>query len=155
MIWLGVLFGKNSILVLPAPTDMPKNIKAEMRSSTVEPKYQYTFLPVKALFSCLSYQFSKRTKLPAWNLLAHLLIPYLYAQNKAAVRIIKVPKPLIAPPNTRMNSPKPPKINEILMSCLRLSSLSPTSMNLETNMEFIKMATNKEEPNTTDKVMGK
>ncbi len=46
-------------------------------------------------------------------------------------------------------------MSESRTSCFRVSSLSPVSMKLETSMEFMKMATNREDPSTTDRVIGK
>src|SRR6056297_363011 len=54
-----------------------------------------------------------------------------------------------------MNSPNTPRIMLNRINCFLVSSFSPTCINCETNMEFINMATNKEEPSTTDNVMGK
>ncbi len=73
----------------------------------------------------------------------------------AAVKIMTDPNPLIAPPNNKINSPSPPKTILIRISCFTVSSFSSVSIKLDTNMEFINMATKSEDPNTTDKVIGK
>ena len=71
------------------------------------------------------------------------------------MRIIRLPRPRRLPPKIRIRVPKPPRIRLSRMSCLRVSSLSPTSIYLETSMEFIKMATKREDPSTTERVIGK
>ena len=76
-------------------------------------------------------------------------------ENRIAERIITEPIPRIAPPKTRINTPKPPKIILNLISCFTVNSFSPISIKLETNIEFIKIATTKDDPKTTHKVIGK
>ena len=70
------------------------------------------------------------------------------------VNIKTEPKPRITPPKTSINVPKTPKITLILMS-FRVSSFSSVLINLETSIEFMKIATNNDEPSTTESVIGK
>ena len=72
-----------------------------------------------------------------------------------AVKINTEPKPRIAPPKSKINMPMLPKITVNLINCFKVSSFSSVLMNFETNMEFMKIATNNDEPNTTESVMGK
>ena len=65
------------------------------------------------------------------------------------------PRPRIGPPKSRMNKPNPPSMMLIRISAFLLSSFSSISINCDTNMEFINIATNNEDPNTTESVIGK
>ena len=68
--------------------------------------------------------------------------------------IIRDPRPLIGPPTMSMKIPNPPKIILKRINCLSVNSFSPIYINRETSIEFIKIATNKDDPKTTDNVIG-
>ena len=61
----------------------------------------------------------------------------------------------MAPPAKRIKIPNPPRMRVIRMSFCRDRIFSSTSINWDTRTELNKMATIREEPNTTDSVMGK
>ena len=72
-----------------------------------------------------------------------------------AVKIIKEPKALTAPPNNKIRIPNPPKMIVKRINCFFETTFSLISMNCDTKTELKKIATNNEEPNTTDNVIGK
>ncbi len=72
-----------------------------------------------------------------------------------AVKTIRDPRARYSPPKMSTRSPIPPTIDDIFMSCFFGIFLSSTFMNCDTKTELKKMATKREEPRTTDSVMGK
>ena len=66
-----------------------------------------------------------------------------------------LPNPLYAPPTIKINKPISATIEEIIMIRFMGISLSSTVINCETNTELKKIATNNDEPKTTESVIGK
>ena len=69
--------------------------------------------------------------------------------------IIIVPSPLKTPRLKTKIKPNPPRMSVSLSSPLREICLSLISIKRETSMELKNKATISEDPNTTDRVMGK